>query len=156
MSALLAAEPERRLLAGGLHYVALGVDSAETQTSLMLTLHLVKRFIGRTEKGFDFLGYKIHPNRKLRPSRVSLHRLTERARQLYEREASIKRLWQYVIRWHRWLHGGLDDMVSTSIRRQNILGLCIKTTQHHRGHGTHLMPERFMITPASSKRYVKK
>ncbi len=156
MSALLAAEPERRLLAGGLHYVALGVDSAETQTSLMLTLHLVKRFIGRTEKGFDFLGYKIHPNRKLRPSRVSLHRLTERARQLYEREASIKRLWQYVIRWHRWLHGGLDGMVSTSMRPHNILGLCPDTSEHHGSHSPRLMPERFMTTQASANRYVKK
>ena len=82
----------------------------EVLSSLMLALHPVKRFIGRTEKGFDFLGYQIHPNRKLRPSRVSLHRLMERARRLYEREASIQRLWQYVIRWHRWLHGGLDGM----------------------------------------------
>ena len=84
----------------------------EVLSSLLLVLHPVKRFIGRTVKSFDFLGYQIHPKRKLRPSAVSLHRLTERARQLYEREASIKRLWQYVIRWHRWLHGGLDGMVS--------------------------------------------
>lgn len=84
----------------------------EVLSGLSLALHPVKRFIGRTEMGFDFLGYQIHPNRKLRPSRVSLHRLTERARQLYEREASIKRLWQYVIKWHRWLHGGLEGMVS--------------------------------------------
>ena len=86
--------------------------SPRSLSGLMLTLHPVKRFIGRTEKGFDFLGYQIHPNRKLRPSAVSLHRLTELARRLYEREASIKRLWQYVIKWHRWLHGGLDGMVS--------------------------------------------
>ena len=84
----------------------------EVLYSLMLVLHPVKRFIGRTVKSFDFLGYQIHPNRKLRPSAVSLHRLTERARQLYERGVSEERLRQYVIRWHRWLHGGLDGMVS--------------------------------------------
>ncbi len=84
----------------------------EVLYSLMLVLHPVKRFIGRTVKSFDFLGYQIHQNRKLRPSAVSLHRLTERARQLYERGVSEERLRQYVIRWHRWLHGGLDEFVT--------------------------------------------
>jgi hypothetical protein len=79
---------------------------------LKLTLHPVKRFIGRTSKGFDFLGYQVQPGRKLRPSATSLHRLTERARRLYEQGASIVRLRQYVTRWHRWLRGGLDDLVS--------------------------------------------
>ena len=45
----------------------------EVLYSLMLVLHPVKRFIGRTVKSFDFLGYQIHQNRKLRPSAVSLH-----------------------------------------------------------------------------------
>jgi hypothetical protein len=72
----------------------------------------VRRFIGRTSKGFDFLGYQVQPGRKLRPSATSLHRLTERARRLYEQGASIKRLRQYVTRWYRWLLGGLDDLVS--------------------------------------------
>jgi hypothetical protein len=40
------------------------------------------------------------------------YRLTERARRLYEQGASIARLRQYVTRWHRWLLGGLDDLVS--------------------------------------------
>ncbi|NTU54157.1 MAG: hypothetical protein HGA97_10765 [Chlorobiaceae bacterium] len=77
------------------------------------TLHPVKRFIGRTEKGFDFLGHQIHPDRKLRPSATGLHRMTERARRLYEQGASITRLWQYVTRWHRWILGGLDTLVTT-------------------------------------------
>ena len=79
---------------------------------LKLTLHPTKRFIGRTSKGFDFLGYQIQPGRKLRPSATSLHRLTERARRLYEQGASLTRLRQYVTRWHRWLMGGLGDMVT--------------------------------------------
>ena len=79
---------------------------------LQLTLHPMKRFIGRTSKGFDFLGYQIQPGRKLRPSPTSLHRLTERARRLYEQGASLTRLRQYVSRWHLWLMGGLDDLVS--------------------------------------------
>ncbi|MEI7824919.1 MAG: reverse transcriptase domain-containing protein [Chlorobiaceae bacterium] len=105
--------------------------------SLKLRLHPVKRFIGRTEKGFDFLGYQVHPNRKLHPSAVSLQRLTERARRLYERGASIERLRQYVIRWHRWLHGNLGDLVTTKggitrywiyvLKRLDITGATIST-----------------------------
>jgi hypothetical protein len=75
--------------------------------SLYLRLHRVKRFIGRTSTGFDFLGYRLHPGRKLRPSKESLRRLRTRARRLYEREGDVIRLRQYVRRWWRWLHGGL-------------------------------------------------
>ena len=104
---------------------------------LKLSLHPVKRYIGRTEKGFDFLGYQIHPSRKLRPSAVSLQRLTQRARQLYERGVSVERLRQYVTRWHRWLHGNLADLVTTKggitrywvyvLKHLNITGATIKT-----------------------------
>ena len=75
--------------------------------ALHLRLHRVKRFIGRTSTGFDFLGYRLHPGRKLRPSQESLRRLRMRARRLYEREGDVHRLRRYVQRWWRWLHGGL-------------------------------------------------
>ncbi len=52
-----------------------------------------------------------HPARKLLPSAVSQQRLAQRAYRLYERKASPERLWQFVNRWHRRLHGGLDGMV---------------------------------------------
>ncbi len=82
-------------------------------TSLVLLVHhQQKRFIGRVETGFDFLGYYFLPGRKLRPSPESLRRLRERARRLYEREADINQLWQYVQRWQRWIFGGLDKLVS--------------------------------------------
>ena len=81
-----------------------------------------KCFIGRTDNGFDFLGYTIHPQRRLRPSAVSLERLVKRARRLYEQGGDKKRLWEYVIRWHHWLHGGLKGLVSRKggIRRYYI------------------------------------
>ncbi len=48
---------------------------------LKLRLHRkIKCYIGRTAKGFDFLGYTIHPQRRLCPSSVSLQRLLARAR----------------------------------------------------------------------------
>jgi len=36
----------------------------------------------------------------------------ERARRLYEQGASLRRLRQYVIRWHRWFQGALSGLVS--------------------------------------------
>jgi hypothetical protein len=82
--------------------------------SLGLDLHQKKRFIGRIDNGFDFLGYRIHPSRKVRPSTESLQRLVTRARRLYEQGADCYgcRLRQYVARWTCWLWGGLEALVS--------------------------------------------
>ena len=81
--------------------------------SMGLNLHQKKRFIGRIDNGFDFLGYRIHPSRKVRPSTESLQRLVTRARRLYEQGVDGCRLWQYVTRWTCWLWGGLDALVSS-------------------------------------------
>ena len=59
---------------------------------LGLRLHRVKRFIGRTTRGFDFLGYRIRAGARLRPSTEGLRRLRERARRLHEREGNWHRL----------------------------------------------------------------
>ena len=84
-----------------------------TTCDLKLRLHCrFKCFIGRTANGFDFLGYTIHPQRRLRPSSVSLERLLARARRLYEQGGDKQRLWEYVTRWYRWLHGGLKGLVT--------------------------------------------
>ncbi len=80
--------------------------------SLGLCLHQEKRFVGRIDKGFDFLGYQIHPSRRLRPSAQSLRRLVVRAGRLYEQGDDISRLRQYITRWTRWLWGALDGLVS--------------------------------------------
>ena len=74
--------------------------------------HRQKHFVGRIERGFDFLGYRFHPARRLRPSAESLRRLLARARRLHEQGAGGRRLWQYVARWTRWLWAGLGGMIS--------------------------------------------
>ena len=71
----------------------------EEIAALGLRLHRVKRFIGRTTQGFDFLGYQIRAGARLRPSAEGLRRMRVRARQLYEREGDWQRLRQYVLRW---------------------------------------------------------
>ena len=88
------------------------LDMYKVLDSLKLTVHPDKRYIGTTKRGFDFLGYRLHPGRKLRASRQSLDRLLQRARQLYEQGADENRLRQYVQRWYAWLHGGLPGLVS--------------------------------------------
>ena len=79
---------------------------------LHLRLHRVKRFIGKTSRDFDFLGYIFNQNKRLRPSAESLRRFHTRARRLYEREGDVIRLRQYVVRWCAWLYGGLGQRVS--------------------------------------------
>ncbi len=84
----------------------------EAIASVGLCLHQEKRFVGRINKGFDFLGYQVHPSRRLRPSAESLRRLVVRAGRLYEQGADIGRLRQYITRWTRWLWGALDGLVT--------------------------------------------
>lgn len=80
--------------------------------SLGLEPHQEKRFIGRIDNGFDFLGRRIHASDKLRPSAESLDRLATRARRLHEQGADHYRLRRCVRRWTSWLWGRLDAQVS--------------------------------------------
>ncbi|MCP4212234.1 MAG: hypothetical protein GY764_12250, partial [Halieaceae bacterium] len=97
----LDAAMHRHVVSGKIHYVRYMDDIVilaktrwhlraairgliEVIESLGLCLHQEKRFVGRIDKGFDFLGYQIHPSRKLRPSAESLRRLVVRAGRLYE------------------------------------------------------------------------
>ena len=79
---------------------------------LDLDRHPAKTFIGRIEKGFDFLGY--HFSRAgLTVASATVERFVERATRLYEQERVESRetplLGQYVRRWLGWARGGLGD-----------------------------------------------
>ena len=78
---------------------------------LKLTVHPDKRSIGTTHRGFDFLGYRIHPDRLLRPALQSLNRLLVRSRRLYEQGVDENRLRRYVQWWFIRLHSGLRNRV---------------------------------------------
>jgi hypothetical protein len=97
--------------------------------SLGLELHREKRFIGRIDNGFDFLGYRIHPCRKLCPSAGSLQRLVTRARRLYEQGADQGRLRRYVTRWTSWLWGGLEGQVCRKGGLRHYLVFVLKELQ---------------------------
>ncbi len=96
---------------------------------LKLNVHPDKRYIGKTQRGFDFLGYRIHPDRLLRPALQSLNRLFERSRRLYEQGADEHRLRQYVQRWFSWLHSGLRGRVSKKGRFNRIWIYVLKHLQ---------------------------
>jgi len=74
--------------------------------ALKVEKHPDKTFIGRVEKGFDFLGYHFEPGR-LKPSRQTIKKHAERICRLYEQGAGDIRIRQYIRRWVSWLKAGL-------------------------------------------------
>ncbi len=72
--------------------------------------------------------------RKLKPSPVSLQRLVQHARRLYEQGGSKDRLWEYVTRWHRWLHGELSGIVNRKGGSNRYYDLHLKATGHSLSH----------------------
>lgn len=70
--------------------------------SLRLEKHPDKTFVGRVERGFDFLGYHFRP-RGLSVADATLVKFVERATRLYEQERGklegFPRLGMYVRRW---------------------------------------------------------
>ena len=102
----------------------------EVLQRLGLRLHGSKRLIGKLSKGFDFLGYRVVPGRRLRSSAESKRRFDEKFRRLYEQGASSMRLWRYAQGWCRWRRSGLIGLVSLKgglrrvvIRQLRMLGI---------------------------------
>ena len=76
-----------------------------TFNELRLEQHPDKTLIGRTERGFDFLGRFIKPDR-LSVSLKTIKNFVERIARLYEQGADSKRIGQYVSRWIGWVEAG--------------------------------------------------
>ncbi len=70
----------------------------KTLNVLKVDKHPDKTFIGKVERGFDFLGYVVKP-RALRVSRGTFERFTERISRLYEQGADYLRIGEYVKHW---------------------------------------------------------
>ena len=83
----------------------------QTFAELKLSQHPDKTFIGRIEKGFDFLGYRFDHS-GLTVAKQTMQNFVERAARLYEqeRDAPCRRspLERYVRRWLGWAYGGLS------------------------------------------------
>jgi RNA-directed DNA polymerase len=98
--------------------------------ALGLRRHATKRYIGKLNNGFDFLGYRVVPGRRLRTSAEGRRRCAEKFRRLYEQGAAGSRLWRYAERGCRWQRAGLDGLVSLKgglrrvvIRQLKMLGI---------------------------------
>jgi RNA-directed DNA polymerase len=80
--------------------------------SLRLEKHPDKTFIGRIERGFDFLGYHFTAD-SLTLAGGTLANFLDRATRLYEQERqrpkSPSPLGAYVKRWWAWVSGGLAE-----------------------------------------------
>ena len=78
--------------------------------ALRLEKHPDKRFIGKIERGFDFLGYHFGAA-GLRVAKQTITNFIEEASRLYEQERSAilaaAALEMYVGRWGRWISAGL-------------------------------------------------
>ena len=81
----------------------------QTFNQLRLEQHPDKTFIGRTERGFDFLGYHFGPQ-GLKVAKATFKRFIDRAVRLYEQEPGEPcgsfRFGLYVQRWLRWVTAG--------------------------------------------------
>ena len=75
-------------------------------SSSRVGLRGIKAFIGRTSRGFDFLGYQFTPS-GLGVAAKTIERFAERLTRLYEQGADAVRIRAYVRHWRRWVTGGL-------------------------------------------------
>ena len=96
----------------------------EVLGSLCLLKHPDKTFIGRIERGFDFLGYHFGPE-GLTLAAKTIEQFVERAIRLYEQEPgeadASARLGEYVRRWIGWTRAGLASGIEAT-------GLFVPTT----------------------------
>lgn len=79
----------------------------ETLAQLGVRQHPDKTFAGKTSRGFSFLGYEFNEAGLTGVAPPTRKRFIERVRQLYEQDAGLPRIGQYVRRWLGWLRSGL-------------------------------------------------
>jgi len=79
----------------------------QTLDELKVETHPDKTFIGRTERGFDFLGYQINAAGMLGAAPPTVTRFVARVIRLYEQGASSRCIGDYVRRWMIWVVSGL-------------------------------------------------
>ena len=80
----------------------------QTFNELRLEQHPDKTLIGRTERGFDFLGYHFELER-LSVADKTIEQFKERIFRLYEQGADINRIGQYVLKWLQWTRTGIHE-----------------------------------------------
>ena len=85
----------------------------ETLAELRVEQHPDKTFVGRTCRGFSFLGYEFGPTSLTGVATPTKQKFVERVSRLYEQGATVNRIGDYVRRWRRWLTSGLQTIAFT-------------------------------------------
>ena len=89
--------------------------------TLSLEKHPDKTFIGRIERGFDFLGYHFSPA-GLTVAKQTITNFSEKASRLYEQErravSAVSPLEVYVGQWLTWARAGVSDRARRSISKR--------------------------------------
>jgi hypothetical protein len=97
----------------------------QTFSELKLEKHPEKTLMGRTKRGFDFLGYHFQPTKGLTVAEKTLMRFVERTTRLYEQERrkpeGFPRLELYIRRWVRWIRAGLPKTQRSCVMQNSVL-----------------------------------
>ena len=70
----------------------------------------------RASRGFSFLGYFLKPG-KISVAEATVNNMKERIARLYEQGADLVSIWQYVVRWSKWVLDVLGDIEPELITR---------------------------------------
>ena len=84
----------------------------ETLGELQVQQHPDKTFIGKTDRGFSFLGYAFNEHGLVGIAPQTRQKFVERIRQLYEQGASFTRIGEYVRRWLDWVKSGVSELMN--------------------------------------------
>lgn len=82
----------------------------QTFNELKLEQHPDKTLIGRTARGFDFLGYHFKPD-GLSVAKKTVKNFIQHIARLYEQDAGHTSIGQYIKLWFKWLRSGLDENI---------------------------------------------
>lgn len=88
----------------------------ERLATLKVEQHPDKTFVGRVERGFDFLGYRFQSAGLTGVAQQTVERFVERTTRLYEQGADAIRIGEYGRRWLRWVGAGIADSGDLLIR----------------------------------------
>jgi len=72
-------------------------------------------YIGKTNKGFSFLGYFLQPGKRLQGAKKTLNNCAQRISRLYEQGAPKERIGKYVGHFVAWAKGGLSAKLVSDI-----------------------------------------
>ncbi|MCH7686654.1 MAG: group II intron reverse transcriptase domain-containing protein [Planctomycetes bacterium] len=92
----------------------------QTLDELKVQTHPEKTFVGKTERGFSFLGYQINSAGLVGVAPPTVERFVERVNRLYEQGASLRCIGEYVRRWMVWVLSGLREFAFCGVATMHI------------------------------------